>query len=1434
MGDLVAPPSTVEKLLFDAPTGDVSRPSEPDVSVTVSDEPARRRRSSGFFGFGPPQNKKKLEPLPEKKKWRRKEPLTPMELASASYAQRFSSDNEARLKVVLADGSPDFRVDAAFNDEVLKDVFEALQDETPTKQVIKHLSSKLRRDPRLPRAPRAWTKTHLRLAKAFRTKLTAAMLRSAIFHYQQALRGLDFVENPARSRVEVDMAQSFGLLSDALAQEGKLSRARESATNQMEMAEVAIIHVDGGKDNSVFRSAKEELATALLRCSAFSETKTASILKDATEALEASLGDSSESSETLGRLAECYMVRADLAESPEERATELTKAHDAIGRLQKVLTPKDEIMASTYVALAYASADQLDLTRNEARRQKYARRVLENIEKARDFDIDASARVGLSLLEARTRHLTGGDIAEAIAALERAKNDAASVVLRREIARASAFLLVSSPQKNLVGALEKIDEVDRLYGAAEAKKNPEAACVCALDVARLCCRAKDFERARVAASRSLRFSCTDVGARLLLSGEKDLIDAATKAVDAAADLGVDAVSACLLATYADELKRSGAWFWLPAKDAHEKERGLPLEGLELLRFAEAKRGMRRLQSLGPLLLGRLDANRVPEAVVEAATVARAALSAPREKTSQSIVHERAPRMAPPPVPLAHCRHVVEAGDLSELPEEVPTLLRHSASRVAGDADRSTQTSTCRVFAKSLIDSSGEEEEAGSSKKKSPSSSSSGRKNNNNNLLLALLGASLRVTEYSDLLEFYRMNSDTRERDEAIMSWSLVGLSKIVAVCVYSCAEDELRFGVFVGPWESGRELGEVLGIEALINGLPPAIKKLAMVTDFALPDFSSLAKKKTSSSSSEEELELLSDIYDIRYASSIATLLAMEKRRRVSPSRGPRRYGISLRPKVSPASVALYDVAARAGWTCGGAAAMDIVDPLLLRGGGGGDATGPFLVRRADGVLISSSSSEDVCQQFVDDELIFGGSAAVLSSAVTMTQVDVLLCAGAGTVVAPLWDPVDDRGILLRALFFLVFWRKAAADVNRCLDAPLKEAQSWLQQATLREARDLVTDVVTDPDDRFRFQKIFRDAYGPETGNVDSRRLSSSGTFAFVCFGHAGKALPVMHNKKETFPRTTRLFSGGGDKRKTQRPDGDEYVKEMPTASRRRSSGGERLLLGLPYVFRRRSSDASAATSGDGETVATRTLEEEEEEEDDDDLLDPEARAWIAYCETAEGRLRIEEVGVDRALRSWTLERRKNFAAYAAREALRRSQEKALSLAKATKTGALEVFQSKVDTDYLRKTKKEAATCATVLAQMPRRRFHQHGGDRALERLRRAFVQNTTLIAARARQKAQQLANTETFRTVADSAPVAYSRRGARAVATQSARTAKKARATFRDRGGDAAIDKAKHHLVQKTRAAVQAARRRTLRCSFAPPNSSPNRRAKETTKTTE
>ena len=1183
--------------------------------------------------------------------------------------------------------------------------------------------------------------------------------------------------------MEVEMAGCFGELSDVLTDAKKRGRARDSAQNQLEIAEVAVIHATEKRRDPVVRQAREQLGTALLRCGALT-TKIDDVkpmLKDATDALERAVKDDSDNihpdatDATIGRLAECFLARA---ASADDVASNLERAHTTIDLLQKRLSDDDddEKLARISVALAHTLAAQLDLTKDPAARTKYAGRVFEQLTKVVDDD-----EVSLSLLEARTHYLSSSSAKDevealdaAIAAFDKAKvnaDDDKSVPLGREIARAVAYLMMKkatlkspSPNKDEEEdssvsdlkrkALTTLEDVDKVYTDREAQKNPDAACACALDLARAC---SDNDRIRILVARSLRFAC-DIAARTLYEGST--FDAVEKAIDNASDLGVDAVSGSLRTAYADDLKKSGAWFWL----APTTRRAIPLEGFELVRFAEAKRSVRRLAHLAPVLRSRLARRPALEAMFQ-----------PSSETPGLMLGERRRRLAPRPLPMIRPTPT-KAGNLSELLATIPTLLRVPATTVQADPDRSIATQKSSEMAAMLEQQQNDDD-------------------NDDGLLYSLIGASLRVTEYSDLLQF--------PRDEAVVSWS-VHNGSLVAVAFYGAQlkalndvakEGSLPCGIFVCPWDDKRlsdlrslasrisdndalsDLGKKLGIDALVQGLPVEITKLALVLADGMEGLPIHVLPAVRQS---DDPQPLGELFEVRYASSVATLLALEKRRSESGPRPPARYGASL-GRIQP-RFKLVDAAFRTGWTSGGGSpVVDVMDD-------------DNLLKRADGVVLHLDPAESHGQTTTNlAARRFGGPASVvvLPCRATMDVIDVLLASGAGAVVAPVWDPPkpnDDngRGALFLALALLIFWRTYVRDPDRKITTALRESSLWLRHATLQEARRTVADAC---DDATLFQKAFRDVYGPEAGNLGtttlSRGISSYGLGgALGCFGHCGGPLKTLIKKKQLPSILSSLAAPV-----VRRLSGDKSTTEVPR--------------------RRRSSDSTirSASTGDGETMLTSRTDLS----DDDDEIDPEARAWIAYCETPEGRDQLEKLGLDRALRAWTLERRKMWAALAAKEALKKSKDGARFMAQSA-IQAREKFRDSGGDDAVLRARDQAVEQAQLFATFTREKFREKGGDAALERAQFHFLRFARSIRDKYRQVldsnvAHRLTNVAgaTYQKIERSNAMAYSRR----IATKTERGAFVLRTKFRDLGGDAAIDRARRTIVHRTRAAVQASRDR-------------------------
>lgn len=876
------------------------------------------------------------------------------DLAVAHYAARFSSDDEARLRTLLdEDALEASNVDKLVGATVLADC----RNGSP-RSIIRHLSASLRHEPRLAKAPVAWYLVHRQLGDAFIAQSASASdddsklnsKHSAIFHLQQAVRGLEVAcklrssrtspidLHDELSRAEIDIARCFAQVADTLPGNRRGDRRRRDAVQrQLEAAAAALIHVKA--KSAHFYAAHELRGEALLRQMALvkhDSIQSRELLEKALGSLvEASLGGDSVKPALLGRLAECHMAVALSTTDRSRQLDSLKQAHKATLRLQSKLVENSRELAAAQIAAAHMLALQLEL--EEAAVSTCSAATLNSVEAAltslpHNSTDYVEHRVGLRCLEARTWMLEKS-LDNALNSLEQADQDMRVVQdrgvateaarlrrmsLRREILRAIASVALkrathddavadsSMKGRFKARALTALEAIDSdIYCTPESRRqNPDAACVCALDLAREKLKSGSFEEAQAAVHNALS-SAFDVMRRVLHEPEDNgltapdtgtTLDAARKAISKIVDLGVDVVTSRIRRDFAEHLRTCGAWFWMPAgnvtagytKDtsrlppAHAPYSSSdPTAAYDLLRLTDTLAALAEIRSLCPVLVRRIERGHLPSSLLKAAREAQASCRQMHDAANLAPCFARSEPLAPQPVPVPQqSSALVMNGALVDQLKEVPIILRDSAIRIKSDPNREEATAVAERFA-TLLEAEGTD------------------------FLLSCIGRSLRVPTNFDLA------NAVASIDESIVAWAVCGQhpqTSLIGVALCCSSGGAPRAGIFYTSWtqrqskdfeaqvstlrcERGQpahaaaaELSRTLKLGPLVKSLPSFVKHMLVILPPALANAPIHALPIDSAA---DDPMRMCDRLSVRYATSLAAIAATNHR-----SRNRRKLGL--------------------------------------------------------------------------------------------------------------------------------------------------------------------------------------------------------------------------------------------------------------------------------------------------------------------------------------------------------------------------------------------------------------------------------------------------------------------------------------------------------------------------------------------------------------
>lgn len=993
--------------------------------------------------------------------------LPPLKVPSGKFpgkyksAEQFSTNEDARLRCALDEEGVEEEGDLS--------VLEKCPDEP--REIIQHLSGVLRSEPRISKAPLAWFLVHRKLADAFLTSHDMQSMKSAIFHLQQALRGLKRLKSMQSEipRAEIDIARCFGEIADSLPPPQRRRRRREAIEREMQAADSAMIHAKeaSSKDVEMIRDACEEKAASCIRRFNYSRDRSlsAAVLEDAilslTEATESASSSSPRHQESLGRLAECFLARAADVEDNHKYCVEaLQNAHKTMRVMQKTIEDKESLIyAKLQVSIANVLA--LQLLRGESwppsnREDGTIEKVLKLVGQAtesfdKDDRRDDGYLVSLRCLEAQMRMLKDSR-EEAMRALRHAaeicesnKNiDMIPNAIRYEIFRGIAFL--------------SDDPLDSLERFRPSSSNPDAVCVYELELARAYYNAGRLDDARAAVFRALP-PAFDVLRRYPLETDtlgRTTLDAAISVIGAIVDLGVDIVASVIQRDHADKLKTSGAWLWLshergisrkPDEEMPDSNRWqMAQAAFDLLLLMEALAGLPEIQSLGPILTRQFKEQEfLSDSLIESGVAAREACARVCDTANNDSYLFRPPILATQPVPVVSTRSAESTamqGTLVDQLKPVPIILRTPTTRLKPAQDRSEATAAATKFARLLEECP--------------------------DYLLSCIGCAFRTKTHEDFLTV---------ADECLLTWAVCGQGQkksLVGVALYSG-----QAGIFFTNWDEdcsrefealassvrferghpsqhcAAKLSHLLKLDALVAGLPDQVEHMVVVLPTALSNVPVHALPIHKSESGETVF--LCDRLVIRYATSGAAAAAVNRRctkRRDSTPLNPLLAFTKAKDKTGRNLETLLCDAIGASWEGPQVQILD-ADQLLraiewsqtqeekvvdvrndlkyARGVHMGTVSQGL--DTAGGVPSLASGERTVIASKVAPNLFERADMIVLSNG-HMPRLDqtpstsiptAMLCAGSNAVVTSLWD-IPSRGGqkpgLVRAILTAVLWKK--------------------------------------------------------------------------------------------------------------------------------------------------------------------------------------------------------------------------------------------------------------------------------------------------------------------------------------------------------------------------------------------------------------------------
>ena len=318
--------------------------------------------------------------------------LTADELA---FAGDFGTDEEARVQRRLTPKRP-----RPSSTEEAQSAALAVQDCPVPREdpdgAIKFLSRKLRRDRSVSLSCRAWFAVHELLAASFLRleEQSVVVLKSALYHDERCLEGVASAGlgplDAERPRIECRASQTCGTLAEVLKRKGlPPAQRRQLAQKECELAELAVENARYVEDDELAKvarlSALDLKGTAYLRrcrleqadCDAGEARLPPSsftALEHAVEALDEACRDfATADGDALARLGASLEAKAVAARDPDIDAVDLRRALEALGAAcdSSCRTgPKKQVAAFTASTALYAARVAFHLLNTETEDRK--------------------------------------------------------------------------------------------------------------------------------------------------------------------------------------------------------------------------------------------------------------------------------------------------------------------------------------------------------------------------------------------------------------------------------------------------------------------------------------------------------------------------------------------------------------------------------------------------------------------------------------------------------------------------------------------------------------------------------------------------------------------------------------------------------------------------------------------------------------------------------------------------------------------------------------------------------------------------------------------------------------------------------------------------------------------------------------------------------